>query len=247
MPEAGVGASGLRRMWIAVGLTTLAGVVDVVSASSFMLAGLYPIAIVAAAFYRDRRVVWALAATAIVLVYLGAIVDVMPGGSLPWPQLIERTVFAASLVVIALFVDLWIVSRSATERSRLELAARNAALEASNHEISAREEEIARQNEELQSQSEELERQSEELRVTNDELAIRERTLAQLLTLSRLLATELTSDEVMQTVCEWLVDLLGEKVETSARASSAVIATSASATMGRASGAFDTTARSRRW
>jgi len=89
-------------------------------------------------------------------------------------------------------------------------------LEDSNQELSSREEEIARQNEELQSQGEELERQSEELRVANDDLASRERMLSRLLALSRTLAGELTRDEVMQTVCESLADLLAETAQASA-------------------------------
>src|SRR5262249_7703725 len=66
------------------------------------------------------------------------------------------------------------------------------------------EEEIVRQNEEMQSQTEELERQDEELRVTNDELAARERTLEQLLELSRSLTAELSHGDMLKKICEAL-------------------------------------------
>ena len=190
----------------AVAVAAATAVVDLVAGDLFDVAIAYPIAIVAAASTRDRKFVWGLTAAAIALSYLGA---VLVARAEPWPLLADRTLLAASVIFIAYFVDVWIGSDA-------ELSAQNVALEASNQEISAREEEIARQNEELQSQSEELERQSEELRIANDELALRERTLAQLLALSRSLASELTRDEVMQTVCEWLADLLGDTADASA-------------------------------
>src|SRR5262249_52684705 len=55
-----------------------------------------------------------------------------------------------------------------------------------------------------QSQTEELERQSEELRVTNDDLAARERTLEQLLELSRSLTADLSHGEMLKKICEAL-------------------------------------------
>src|SRR5947209_6567212 len=124
---------------------------------------------------------------------------------------------AAAVIAVGIFAVVALADVvEALETSRAQLAAQNAMLEDSNQELSAREEEIARQNEELQSQGEELERQSEELRVANDDLASRERMLSRLLALSRTLAGELSRDEVMQTVCESLADLLGETAQASA-------------------------------
>lgn len=194
-------------------VTLVAGVVDVLAGSKLDIAIIYPIAIVIAATARDRRYLWGLTTAAIGLGYLGGLVG-QEAGSLA--ALADRTLLACTIVSIAYFVDSWIVAEQRIEAQRSELVAQNATLEAGNQELSAREEEIARQNEELQSQSEELERQSEELRVANDELAFRERTLAQLLALSRSLTGELTRDEVMNTVCEWIADLLGDSADASA-------------------------------
>src|SRR5207244_7007904 len=94
-------------------------------------------------------------------------------------------------------------------RAGLELRAQH--LAAINDDLAKREEEIARQNEELQSQTEELERQSEELRVTNDELASRERTLEQLLSLSRSLSGNTQRSEIMAAVCETMGYLMNGK------------------------------------
>jgi signal transduction histidine kinase len=79
-----------------------------------------------------------------------------------------------------------------------------------NREIGLREQEILRQNEELQAQTEELERQGEELRLTNEELGRRERTLEQLLDLSRSLTAETSSlsfDEIFNRLCITLMEL----------------------------------------
>jgi hypothetical protein len=96
------------------------------------------------------------------------------------------------------------------------LVAQHATLEASNRDLVVHEEEIARHNEQLRSQSEALEHQSEELRVANDDLASRERILARLLSLSRALASELSAEDVMATICEALAELIGEQAEASA-------------------------------
>jgi hypothetical protein len=93
------------------------------------------------------------------------------------------------------------------------LVAQHATLEASNRDLVVHEEEIARHNEQLRSQSEALEHQSEELRVANDDLASRERILARLLSLSRALASELSAEDVMATICEALAELIGEQAE----------------------------------
>ena len=190
---------------------------DVLTPASLNPAILAPIALVAAASTRSRRFVWGLAAAIVVTSYVGLLLGPPPSDAPSWTFLwVNRTLVAFAAVAIAFLVDSWIRFDAALVESRRSLAARNEEVEASNDELSAREEEIARQNEELQSQSEELERQSEELRVANDELAAREAMLAQLLTLSRTLATELTSEAVMETICQSLTALLGKGADASA-------------------------------
>src|SRR5207237_4442783 len=92
----------------------------------------------------------------------------------------------------------------ALEEQRDRLLEKNTQAEAIKEEIGQREEEIVRQNEELQSQTEELERQGEELRVTNEDLAAREKTLEQLLELSRSLTLELSQPDMLKKICEGL-------------------------------------------
>jgi signal transduction histidine kinase len=118
--------------------------------------------------------------------------------------LINRGLAALSTLVVAVLLHRSIRSEHAVERHRQTLERQNEELESINEELSQREEEVVRQNEELQSQTEELERQSEELRVTNEELADREKTLEQLLELSRSLSAELTRNEMLRKICEAL-------------------------------------------
>src|SRR5205823_11767852 len=108
------------------------------------------------------------------------------------------------LLTAAAALASWVNSERLVEKQRADQEEQYRELEAINEELGQREEEIVRQNEELQSQTEELERQGEELRVTNDELAAREKTLEQLLELSRSLTLELTRDEVLTRVCDSL-------------------------------------------
>lgn len=109
----------------------------------------------------------------------------------------DGALVAFDLVLISVIIDAWIRSVNSLEHHNVEL-------DVVNSDLAAREEEIARQNEELQSQTEELERQSEELRVANEELAHREKVLEILLSLSRSLHTELSSDQIMSRICETL-------------------------------------------
>ncbi len=208
-----------RVAYAVLAITVAAGafLLDAVTPATLNPAILAPIALVVAAWTRSRLFVWCLAAAIIVGSYVGLMLGPPPSDQPSWAFLwANRTLVAIAALGIAFLVDSWVRFDAALAESRVSLAARNEALEATNHELRTREEEVARQNEELQSQSEEVERQSEELRITNDELASREAMLAQLLTLSRTLATELTSDEVMATICHSLTALLGNGADASA-------------------------------
>lgn len=203
------GIPPLVALTLVIALTLAVAVADVFSPERFAVAIFYCVPIALSAWTRDRRVLWGVVGASLALCGLAVGWRGAAAGSSPADVWGNRALVAVALVVLAMFVHLWIGGREALVRSRAALDERREALEAGNQELSDREEEIARQNEELQSQSEEIERQSEELRVTNDELANRERMLAQLLSLSRALATELTSDEVMSAICESLTDLTG--------------------------------------
>jgi signal transduction histidine kinase len=153
----------------------------------------------------DRRVLWGCAVAFIAISVIEIFVI------LPQHNLNYRSSPAYSALAFAMVVgDLLIVTTGVhlLIGARVELVRRNARLDASNQELASREEEIARQNEELQSQTEELERQTEELRVGNDELARREKTLENLLLLSRSLVVELGHSEMMDQICQSLAALI---------------------------------------
>lgn len=196
---------------LAFSIIALAAVTDALAPGNFNTSILYIFAVMAGAATRSRRFVSLLAGSAVVLTFAGLFVGPPPAESSVglWSITFNRSLVALSTVAVAALSAGWISRET-------ELARQNRALDLTNREVAAREEEIAAQNEELQSQSEELERQAEELRVTNDELAARERTLALLLALSRELAAELTSDQVMATICSSLGTLLEGAGEASA-------------------------------
>jgi PAS domain S-box-containing protein len=118
--------------------------------------------------------------------------------------LLNRCLCALTTVAAAGLVHWRMASERVLEGQRDVLDKQNVELETANQELTAREEEIVRQNEELQSQTEELERQSEEMRITNEELANHEKTLEQLLELSRSLSAALGRDEMLKRICEAL-------------------------------------------
>jgi signal transduction histidine kinase len=188
---------------VALLLAVLLG--DVLAPADLMVPIVYGLPLVVCAWVRSPPFLWAMAGllTALTLVmhYAGPPATEATG---PAVALLNRVLAAVETLGVALAVHFWILSDNAVEEQRLALERQNQALEAANQELTDREEEIVRQNEELQSQTEELERQSEELRVTNEELAAREKTLEQLLELSRSLTAELTRDEMLTRICEAL-------------------------------------------
>jgi PAS domain S-box-containing protein len=152
----------------------------------------------------DRRVMWGCAAAFVVTSVLEIVILRQHNASYrdsPGYSLFAFLMVTGDMCIVATGVHLLIGARA-------ELIRRNIRLDANNRELADREEEIARQNEELQSQTEELERQTEELRVSNDELARREKTLENLLLLSRSLVVELGTSEMMDQICQSLAELI---------------------------------------
>jgi signal transduction histidine kinase len=149
----------------------------------------YGVPIILIGALRNRRLLW-FGALAFVLL---AVLRFDVNNRLYWDGLLVMF----EVLLISAILDVWIRTTQRLEQHNLDL-------DSTNSDLAAREEEIARQNEELQSQTEELERQSEELRVANEELVHREKVLEILLSLSRSLHTELSSDEIMSRICETL-------------------------------------------
>jgi signal transduction histidine kinase len=171
---------------------------------------LYTFPLLASLWMRDRRYLWMAAV-------LMCAMSMIPLAYHHYPadeahlfrfRVMNRALICFELLMTALvmhvLIRVWVVA----ERRREETFEEHRRLEESHEELAAREEEISRQNDELQSQTEELERQSEELRVANDELSRRERMLESLLSLSRALSAELSSDEAMSRICASLGHLI---------------------------------------
>ena len=142
-------------------------------------------------WYRDLRLLWAMAGAFLVTTVWKMFVVLPPEHA----TITERWIFGGMQVVnigvAAGVIHAVIVMSRREEATARRLAASNAELEASNEELAAREEEISRQNEELQQQAAELEQQTEEvsaqaeeLQALNEQLALRERSLNDLLEIS---------------------------------------------------------------
>jgi signal transduction histidine kinase len=191
----------------AVGSLAAIAALDYLTPVSLIVAVLYVVPLVFAGITRDRRLLVGLFVAAEVLNLVLYFVGPPPAPGSEQIVRANRGLAAVSLLVAAAALLSWINDERVVESQRASLAEQNQELEAINEELGQREEEIVRQNEELQSQTEELERQGEHLRVTNDELAARERTLEQLLELSRSLTAELGHGEMLTKICEALAVL----------------------------------------
>jgi PAS domain S-box-containing protein len=201
LPPVSLPAAGAAALLLAVALVG-ADLATGVWADAAILYGL-PLLVVASA--RSRPLLWGLTAfltAATFLVWLWERNQVV--ADVAAVVLVNRVLAALDVLCIAVMLHLGIRAADSLDAQHRALEKQNEELETVNQELGQREEEIVRQNEELQSQTEELERQSEELRVTNEELANHERTLEQLLELSRALTAELGRKEVMQKICEAL-------------------------------------------
>ena len=163
---------------------------------------IYFVPLVFVARLRNVTTLWIFAAALIALTFVPVVLHL--SGATIVPALINRLLAAAATIGTATLLHMQIRAGIAESMWAEQLQQRNQELEAANDEVSQREEEIARQNEELQSQTEELERQAEELRVTNEDLAAREKTVEQLLELSRSLTPDLDRDGMMRKVCDSL-------------------------------------------
>lgn len=188
----------------ALGLAAVGIAIDLVTPANLIIAVISGLALVLAASNRDLRFLWGLAITLAVVAVASYWVRAVLAPETALVVLVNRMLAAAATLLIAGVLHLRIRAEQAAERDGQALAKQHEELRALNEELGQREEEIVRQNEELQSQTEELERQSEELRVTNEELAAREKTLEQLLELSRGLTAEVGRDEMLKRICEAL-------------------------------------------
>src|SRR5579884_3677717 len=189
----------------ALALTGAVAVADIFSSTEFALPIVYIVPLLLCGWTPHRVYLWGLAGLMVVLTVVFHFWGIHPTHLSPTTSsLINRGLAAAIILMIAGLIQIGIVSEEALERQRELLEKQYAELETVNQELGQREEEIVRQNEELQSQTEELERQSEELRITNEELANREKTLENLLDLSRSLTAALDRDEVLKRICEAL-------------------------------------------
>jgi signal transduction histidine kinase len=186
----------------AIAVAAIAVAADVATGNEFLVSILYFIPLVFIARLKNTTTLWMFA---VVMVALSFMTFRYGGsGAAMAAALVNRGLAAITILFTAGILDRQIrLDLDEREKSDL-LGRRNRELEDAHEEITAREEEIARQNEELQSQTEELERQAEELRLSNEDLAVREKTVEQLLELSRSLTPDLRRDEVMRKVCDSL-------------------------------------------
>jgi signal transduction histidine kinase/ActR/RegA family two-component response regulator len=188
----------------AAGSTVAIAALDYFTPANLMAGILYGVSLELAGITRDRRFLLGLFVAVEVLNFVMYFAGVPPIASTGWVVLCNRGLVAVILLAITTALLSWINDERVVEAQRTSLAEQNRELEAINEELGQREEEIVRQNEEMQSQTEELERQGEELRVANDELAVREKTLEQLLDLSRSLTAELSHGDMLKKICEAL-------------------------------------------
>lgn len=186
-------------------LAIIVACADFCAPANYVVAIAYAVPLPLTAWTRSQKYLWILTA----LMIAATLGDLEFGMAPSFPQAMPITIANRIFVILMLLavaggVSVRIImfeANAAQERSLTEQAAQ---LEVVNDELRQREEEIVRQNEELVSQTEELERQAEELRVTNEELAFRERSLEQLLELSRSMTADLSRSELLDKICEAL-------------------------------------------
>lgn len=199
------GETAMHMALFCLAILIVGGVIDYFTPSNILVAVVYGVPIVLAAWVRDLRYLWAITVLAIAMCAISYNVGVPPleeGGAVELliAQL-NRVMASMQFLLIAIVVHFFITSRAAAESGRRDIERQARELELANDALNQRDEEMTRQNEELQAQAEELERQSEELRITNEELANRERMLEQLLELSRSLTLDLSRDEILKRIC----------------------------------------------
>jgi signal transduction histidine kinase/Skp family chaperone for outer membrane proteins len=117
----------------------------------------YGLPLLVCIWYRDRLLLWSLAAAFTVIATIKAFLI------LSEPDLFGWSLHVLNIAVIAGIVDL-------AARSLAQLARKHAVLAAAHRDLRAHEESIRAQNEELQSQTEELSQQNEEIQQQSEEL-----------------------------------------------------------------------------
>lgn len=194
----------------------------------------YALPLLLCLWHKDRRLLWAMVVT---FGALSAVKDfsMAPGHQQSEPfellqwlmQLVNIVVVAATVHTILDLTDSLRAKNEALRVANNELAARgeeigrqNAELQAQseellqqNEELHQQGDELGRQNEELQQQAEELERQSEEVQRQAEELQTLNQELNQketmLTTLLGSLAGTTNERQMLERVCQALLDLLG--------------------------------------
>jgi signal transduction histidine kinase len=191
-------------------VTVAAVIGDALSPAEVLFPILYVIPLVICAGMGRPLFLWTLALVLVALTF--ALYWWGPRATTPAAEgiaVVNRLMAALATLVAAGVLHVWMVTARALDAQRQALQKHNEQLETVNQELARREQEIVRQNEKLQAQTEELGRQSEELRITNEDLAGREKTLEQLLELSRTLTMEFKRDEMLKRICEALELLTG--------------------------------------
>lgn len=175
----------------------------------------YALFMLVALWHRDRRLLWTMAGSFLVLV-VAKMTMLVPQQIVPnHTFVVFGTMQVANILVPAAIVHALLNLHDRLENTVTALERTNAELETTNEELAAREEEINQQNEELQSQAVELEQQveeasaqAEELHALNAQLAARERMLSDLLQPS---VTEGAESEVLERLGQKIVRLMGER------------------------------------
>ncbi|MEO5617610.1 MAG: ATP-binding protein [Candidatus Eisenbacteria bacterium] len=191
-------------LWLVFTATLAVTVADMLLPAHLTTPILYILPMIAIARLENLRALWGFTAVVTLLTLLHVVLRPPTVQAFLQPMLVNRGLATLVLLAASGLLHLQLRAPRSMGQQREHLLAQNRELEAANEEIGQREEEIARQNEELQSQTEELERQAEELRVTNEDLAAREKTVEQLLELSRSLTSDLSRDLVLRKVCDAL-------------------------------------------
>lgn len=157
----------------------------------------YAIPLLVCLWIRDVRILWAMAACFVAMIFMKMFWIVPDDKLIPVTRATFAAMQVANVLIPAVTVHVVLALANRLEMTIVQLETSNAELDASNEELAAREEEVNQQNEELQTQAEELEQQTEELssqteelQTLNEQLAGRERTLGDLLEASIVGANE---------------------------------------------------------
>jgi signal transduction histidine kinase len=165
-------------------------------------------------WYPERRLLWALATTYMLLAaYAIFVITPVWAAGHPFNVWIIQI---GNMLVIGLAVHLVIdlmgklrAQKTELEVSNQELIAREEEISRQNEELQCQSEELAQQNEEIQQQAEELQVQTEELHAANDEANKRQAILQ---TLLESLHSQDTQD-LPERICHLLMSLLGDAAE----------------------------------